>query len=254
MSSRIVLATLLALAGTMSIPAAHATLVDEGNGTVLDTSTGLLWLKDANLAATLTAAQVGAIIADVGTISGHALTASDFPGGGRMTWWGAMAWAQDLVYAGFSDWRLPSVTDTGNPGCDAIAFDGTDCGYNVDLATGELARLWYASLGNTGFYDTSGTPTGCNASFPYCFTNTGPFLNAQPPDIFLYWTSTEFAPRDLSAWYFNADFGLQYAVVKEETTYGWAVRRAGATTIAEPPTPALLAICLTGIALLRRRS
>ncbi|MDP2325623.1 MAG: hypothetical protein Q8N51_16575 [Gammaproteobacteria bacterium] len=39
--------------------------------------------------------------------------------------------------------------DTGTPGCD-FAYTGTDCGYNVDLVAGEMARMFYSTLGNTG--------------------------------------------------------------------------------------------------------
>jgi hypothetical protein len=162
-----------------------------------------------------------------------------------------MAWAQDLTVAGFDDWRLPTVIDTGAPGCAAIVFGGTDCGYNVNLATGELARLWFASLGNTAFYDTSGNQTGCSVSSPYCFTNQSPFINALPSDIFLYWSPTEYAPLNISAWYFNVASGFQYAVLKEQTAHGWAVRSAA---VPEPGTLALFGIGLAGFGLARRRA
>jgi len=248
-ASGFLLVALLAVVGANLVPSASATLIDEGNGTVLDTSTNLLWLKDANYAAGLSAGQINTIISDVGAVAGHTLTTADFAGSGLMTWWGAMAWAQDLTFAGSDDWRLPTMTDTGAPGCAAIAFMGTDCGYNVDLATGELARLWYASLGNTAFYDTSGNQTGCSLSVPYCFTNQSPFINALPSDIYLDWSPTEYAPLNISAWYFNVYGGYQYAVVKEQTAHGWAVRSA---TVPEPGTLALLFIGLTGYGFARR--
>jgi hypothetical protein len=130
---------------------AGAALIDKGNETVLDTSTKLLWLKDANYADTEleAAGRIAAIIANVGSVAGHTPVAGDFNAStGRMTWWGAMAWAQDPTFAGYSDWRLPKVTDTGAPGCD-FSYNNTDCGFNVDPATGEMARLWDVSLGNT---------------------------------------------------------------------------------------------------------
>jgi len=160
---------------------AGAALIDKGNETVLDTSTNLLWLKDANYADTEldAAGRIAAIIANVGSVAGHTLVAGDFNAStGRMTWWGAMAWAQDPTFAGYSDWRLPKVTDTGAPGCD-FSYNNTDCSFNVDPATGEMARLWDVSLGNTPYYDTSANPTGCSGSPPYCFTNQSPFVNAQ---------------------------------------------------------------------------
>ena len=88
---------------------AGAALIDQGNGTVLDNSTNLLWLKDANYADTeLNAGRIAAIMASVGSVAGHLLVAGDFDAStGRMTWWGAVAWTQDLTFAGFADWRSP---------------------------------------------------------------------------------------------------------------------------------------------------
>jgi len=43
-------------------------------------------------------------------------------------------------YLGFNEWRLPTVTDLGNDGC-SFAYTGTDCGYNVNLATSEMADV-----------------------------------------------------------------------------------------------------------------
>lgn len=56
-------------------PAGYAELVDNGDGTVTDTKTGLMWQK-----------------ADAGT----------------MNWETAIAYCKKLMLAGHSDWRLPS--------------------------------------------------------------------------------------------------------------------------------------------------
>ncbi len=75
-----------------------------------------------------------------------------------MMWSEAQAWIGTLntaSYLGTNDWRLPTVTDTGTPGCN-FAYTGTDCGYNVDLSTGEMAHMFYSTLGNTSHYNTSG--------------------------------------------------------------------------------------------------
>lgn len=67
---------------------AQATLVDLGNGVVLDDQSGLYWLKDANLAKT----------------SGYHAT-------GLMTWAEATTWAAGLDVAGMVGWRLASAGD-----------------------------------------------------------------------------------------------------------------------------------------------
>lgn len=59
---------------------AQAALVNQGNGTVLDTTTNLIWLQDWN-------------------------------GNGDKTWATQIAWAQSLSFAGSSGWVLPSISD-----------------------------------------------------------------------------------------------------------------------------------------------
>ena len=68
-------ACLMALSGT-----APAALVSQGNGTVLDTTTNLIWLQDWNV-------------------------------NGRIDWVTQKAWAEGLSFAGSSEWVLPSVSD-----------------------------------------------------------------------------------------------------------------------------------------------
>ena len=54
----------------------------------------------------------------------------DWNASGHVTWDAAMAWASTLVVGSYGGWRLPTMVDTGAPGCD-YSNDGTDCGYNV---------------------------------------------------------------------------------------------------------------------------
>ena len=56
--------------------------VDNGTGTITDTTTGLMWLKDANQ--------------------------------GKMTWSNAVTYCENLVAGGYSDWRLPSMNYNGD--------------------------------------------------------------------------------------------------------------------------------------------
>ncbi len=71
-----------------------------------------------------------------------------------------------------------------------------DCGLNVDLATGEMAR-------------------------PYCLTNDDPFSNLQP---LIYWSGTEYAPNTSNAWSFLFNVGSQNYGTKTNALYAWAVR------------------------------
>jgi hypothetical protein len=98
---------------------ARAVLIDRGNDMIYDTDQDHTWLRDANYAMT----------------SGYSTDHN-----GRMTWYEATGWAEDLVFGGYDDWRLPSVIDSGTPGC-KFAFSGTDCGHDVDTSNSELAYM-----------------------------------------------------------------------------------------------------------------
>ena len=112
----IIVGALLAVAP----PAARAELVDNGNGTITDTVSGLMWLKNADT-------------------------------NGSMDWGTANTWVQSLntsAFAGHSDWRLPSGANRDGSGtvCNS-APSGANC-------TGtEFATLYFARLimfGNPG--------------------------------------------------------------------------------------------------------
>lgn len=60
-------------------------LVDNGDGTVSDLRTGLMWPKD-------------------GTGAGYA-------SGGTKIWLEAIDWANDLSFASYTDWRLPNINE-----------------------------------------------------------------------------------------------------------------------------------------------
>lgn len=189
--------------GTLS---ANAALHSRAGGQAYyDDVLDITWVADANLADT-TSFDVLAINAN-----------------GTMYWDQANEWISAMnaaAYLGKSDWRLPTVTDTGSSGCNA-AFTGTDCGYNVDLATGEMAHMFYSTLGNTAYFNTSGGVTGCPGSPSYCLTNTGPFSNLQP---YNYWSGTQYAPTASLAWNLNFRTGNQLNSPKSDVFYAWPVR------------------------------
>jgi hypothetical protein len=171
-----------------------------------DTDLNITWLGNANAAA--------------GSIFDDGVSSTD----GKMTWDSARAWIASLntsSYLGVNDWRLPIIIDTGTPGCN-FGVIGTDCGYNVDLATGELAHLFYGSLGNGGAYNSSGVQQSCIIAGPnYCLTRTGPFSNVQNSN---YWSGTGYAPSPVNAWDFVPASGIQFYDAKNGAGFVWAVR------------------------------
>ncbi len=97
---------------------AHAVLIDNGDGTVTDTSTGLMWLQDSTLKQ-------------------------------ATSWEEAKAWADSLTIGGYDDWRLPSALDSNGNAC--LGFDCTDTEFG-SLFYGALNNT-AGSLTNTGVFN-----------------------------------------------------------------------------------------------------
>jgi hypothetical protein len=198
--------TLSGLLLLLSFGSAHSALLSRAGGQAYyDDVLNITWLADANLADTN----------DFGVAGINA--------NGTMSWNTAQSWIGAMNAANFlgsNNWRLPNIVDTGAPGCD-WEFIGTDCGYNVDLGTGEMAHMFYNTLGNVGNYNTSGSSTGCSGP-TLCLTNTGPFSNLQSRG---YWSGTTYAPTppDLAAWFFSFNIGSQNPSWQSSELYAWAV-------------------------------
>ena len=113
----------------------------------------ITWLQDANYAKT-----------------------SGYDSDGQMEWNVAVAWADGLVYGGYSDWRLPTVNPINGIKLNHThSIDGhTDFGYNISApgtmyagsTASELAYMHYQNLNNPGYYNASGTGNGCFVSDP----------------------------------------------------------------------------------------
>lgn len=181
---------------------------------------GITWLADANSGA-------GSSYDDIGTF--YESTTD-----GRMSWINANAWAASLNPYGsdITGWRLPTTTDTGAPGAQCT-YSGTDCGFNVNTASSEMANMFYVTLGDKAYYTT----TGSGSQAGWGLTNTGPFSNIQPN---AYWSITEYALSTSIAWDFNFGSGDQYNDDKTNMYSAWAVH-AGDVGVAIPsavPVPA----------------
>jgi hypothetical protein len=176
---------------------------------------------------------------------------------GFMTWGAAQDWASRLILGGYRGWRLPTIVDTGEPGCDYSYAGGTDCGHNVQTKSGstvysELAHLFFTTLGNKSF-----CPPGqatCDFFDPqvgWGLSNTGNFQNLQPRD---YWTGTEYEPIPRAAWAFIAGAGIQLFGGKSDELLAIAVRPGDVVAaIPEPETYALMLTGLTAMVVMQRR-
>ena len=134
--------------------------------------------------------------------------------GKTMVWNEAMSWADNFVFQGYSDWRLPA-SDT--------SCTGKNC-------TGsEMGQLYY------NYNITSDSPD--------MFTDVKSYM---------YWSGTENALDIENAWRFNFSTGYQGTSSKSYTRYAWAVRD-GDSTPPLAPEPAGFALIITGGLLLAAR-
>jgi PEP-CTERM motif len=171
---------------------------------------------------------------------------------GLMTWDTAVTWVAGLDINGVQGWRLPTMIDTGPPGCDGS--DGiSDCGWNVRTKSGnpalyeagqavysEMAHLFYVTLGN-------------KAQAGDALANSGNFQNLQGGRP--YWSGLEFAPDPSLAWVFINGYADQRAEPKGNDYFAaMAVRTGDVTAVPEPETGAIMLVGLgTMILAVRRR-
>ena len=206
-----------------------------------DTVLGITWLADPNYAMT-----------------------SGYDADGLMIWSVADSWVAGLDINGFVDWRLPDISPI-----DGVAFnyteanDGTtDLGFNISApgtlykySTGnELAYMFYNTLGNLAYVDTSGA-----VQAGYGATNSGPFSDL----AYFYWSGqVDTRYPTTNALGFGVDKGRQRSLTMDRFAFAWAVHPGdiGIAAIVTSPVPVPPAVWLFGSGLLglagiaRRRS
>lgn len=199
--------------------AAQAALINRGGGMIYDSTRNITWLADMNYAMT----------------SGH-------DADGRMTWTAAKAWADNLTFGGYSDWRLPTLNSA-----DTSCTGGFGVGIGFDCTGGELSGLFVTDLGNKA----NESVLNQVGDTPLQIANLALFSNVRS---FGYWSGTEYAPLPLFAWGFGTSVGYQGYGVKGDALYAVAVRPGDvAASVPEPQTLALALLALGATVVARRR-
>ena len=182
---------------------ANAQLYDRGNGMIYDSDQDITWLQDASYAKT-----------------------SGYDDDGLMSNGEATRWAENLVYGGYDDWRLPNGLTT-NCGF-SVYFPTPECGYSPDTSTSELAYMWYDILGNKALCDNSNNCDQPGGGLTSTSADGISFTNIQPTR---YWMQN--VNYSLWSWFVGMDSG-QHSYNSNYFPYGaWAVRDGDVT----PSTP-----------------
>lgn len=96
--------------------ASQPSYTDNGNGTITDNRTTLMWVKDGN---------------SPGCNNGVSLT-----------WEQALSFCEGLSYAGYSDWRLPNVRELGSIINDGVTNPTISTAYFPNTKTGGVGQYW----------------------------------------------------------------------------------------------------------------
>jgi hypothetical protein len=205
----------LALACSFTIGSAVGALHDRGQGMIYDDVLDITWLADV----------------------AHRQRVHPIYHFGDIQWDEALNRAADLVYSGYTDWRLPS----------AFNRDGSGPCVGFNCVATELGHMYYNNMGAT-----AGTSVlaGSNSA------NLALFENLE--DAHIIWTSTAGVSPTCSAecaYAFIMTRGDQVLTTRFDPGHAWYVRDGDVAPIPEPKSYVLIlfALGLTGYAIHRQK-
>lgn len=130
-----------------------------------------------------------------------------------MDWATSVAWANNLDYAGYTDWVLP----------------------NID----QLTTQFRTNLG-----EAAGSSIADSHNDSYSL-----FTNVQN---YVWWSGSEYAPNPDGAWTFDTRNGSQYYGFKNYQYYAWAVRPGDVAAVPLPGAFWLFGSAMVGLMVLKR--
>ncbi|MCQ8181477.1 DUF1566 domain-containing protein [Methylomonas sp. SURF-1] len=219
-----------ATAVAANLPNAQAALLDRGGGMLYDTVLNVTWLQDANYAKT-----------------------SGYDSDGKMDWNQAVAWAEQLEFGGFSDWRLASIKPVnGIAYNENFSNDGsTDYAWNVSSPNSELGYMYFINLGLTAYQFPDGSDNPHFGIFGDGRTggqaDVGLVRNLRS---FSYWSGNTVPDRAGEAWFFDTALGSQQSWYKTglaSDLYAWAVRDGDVAAVPLPSAFWLFGAGLAGL-------
>jgi hypothetical protein len=206
---RSVMACMVAAMGLAG--SASATLLDRGPDLVYDDVLNITWTRNANL-----------------------------PGSSALFWGEANAWAANLVFGGYDDWRLPYSNVSAGVG---PTIEGVFCDVVSELACrdNEMGYMFYYNLGSVLGDVKVGTQTALGGEV---------LMGIQP----IHWAGT--ASSDFEAWYFV--FGLgppppaggsggYEGIADGAQLSAWAVRPGDVAAVPEPSSLLLIGAAMLGL-------
>ena len=214
-----------------------AALIDRGGGLIYDESLDITWLQNANLAAGSVYDQTSRGARNELGPAGPCCSPTD----GLMTWEKAVAWADNLVFQGYDDWRLPTLELRKievNPGGYRIVSPGCMNWSKEDCITNEYSYMHRYHLGaEPPAYGPDSNRTGDVVSVG------GTELYAVQD---FYWTSVESGSGAFIFRFDSGGFGSD--VSRDWEMAAWAVRDGDSTpSRAEVPAPSSPVLMLAGV-------
>jgi len=187
----------------------------------------------------------------------------------------AVAWADQLVYQGYDDWRLPTLgpingsafqTGLSNNASTDLGYaktttDGSDGGWRDGSGNpvSEMGYMYYVNLANLGLCTPNGAPGNCVTQSGWGLNNvsfvdgiTGGTVSFDHVQRDYYWSGLEYAPYPSDAWAFSFGHGYQGNGDKGGGYYAWAVRPGDVAAAPAPGTALLMALGLWGLGAGRR--